>query len=164
MTNTTNNVKKVTKADNFNILRAIVLEVHPENEAELITFIDHELEMLANRNSRKTETKAQKENAVLLEKLTDALRSIGKAVTVTELMSANSEMNEYSNQKLSALLTKLVKSGAVVRTVEKKKAYYSIAEQQLVMVSPQFNWIKLNNIIIKYKFESCWGTSPIKEK
>ena len=35
-------------------------------------------------------------------------------------------MANYSNQKLSALLKQLVKENRVVKTVDKKKSYFSI--------------------------------------
>lgn len=47
-------------------------------------------------------------------------------VTITEMQKTD-ELSEYSNQKLSALLKKLVSAGEVVRTEEKKKAYFSLA-------------------------------------
>ena len=36
------------------------------------------------------------------------------------------DMANYSNQKLSALLRMLVKAGRVVKTVDKKKSYFSV--------------------------------------
>jgi hypothetical protein len=49
------------------------------------------------------------------------------AVTISELMKDN-RLADYSNQKLSALLKKLVAANEVVRTEDKKKAFFSIAE------------------------------------
>ena len=37
-------------------------------------------------------------------------------------------MSVFSNQKLSALLKKLVDAGRVIKTVDKKKSYFSVAE------------------------------------
>jgi len=36
-------------------------------------------------------------------------------------------MANYSNQKLSALLKQLVESNQVVKTVDKKKSYFTVA-------------------------------------
>ena len=47
-------------------------------------------------------------------------------VTSTELQELDSEMANYSNQKLSALLKQLVEENRVVKTVDKKKSYFSI--------------------------------------
>ena len=49
-------------------------------------------------------------------------------MTVTQLL-AESEFAGLSNQKVSALLTQLRKSGEVVRTIEKKVAFYSLADE-----------------------------------
>jgi DNA-binding transcriptional regulator GbsR (MarR family) len=63
-----------------------------------------------------------------MAKIKTALAEVGKAVTITELQNASATMAEYSNQKLSALLKKLVDAGEVVKTTEKKKSYFSLAE------------------------------------
>ena len=56
----------------------------------------------------------------------EALETVGKAVTITELQTEVAEMSEYSNQKLSAMLKKLVDCGRVTKTMDKKKSYFSI--------------------------------------
>ena len=43
-------------------------------------------------------------------------------------MKADERMAEYSNQKLSALLKKLVEAGKVTKVVDKKKSYFSLAD------------------------------------
>lgn len=55
------------------------------------------------------------------------LAKMENPVTVSEFISKSEEMSKYTNQKLSALLKKLVDSHEVVRIVEKKKAYFSLA-------------------------------------
>ena len=49
-------------------------------------------------------------------------------MTVTQLL-ATEELNGLSNPEVSALLTQLRDANKVVRTVEKKVAYYSINEE-----------------------------------
>jgi DNA-binding transcriptional regulator GbsR (MarR family) len=57
-----------------------------------------------------------------------ALGEMEKAVTISEFQSlSTAEVATLSNQKISALLKKLVESGKVVKTVEKKKSYFSVA-------------------------------------
>ena len=41
--------------------------------------------------------------------------------------TANDELAEFSNHKISALLTQLVNENKVVRTVDKKRAYFTVA-------------------------------------
>ena len=123
MENTQNTVK-VTKRERFEQIKALV-----SNNAELVAFIDHEIELLNKKNSRSGKpTKTQVENETIKNTILDILQTIGKPVTVTQLL-ANDELNGLSNQKVSALLAQLRKSDKVVRTVEKKVAFYSIKEE-----------------------------------
>ena len=61
--------------------------------------------------------------------IADALATCEKAVTVSELMKTSTfKDTDYSNQKLSAMLKKMVDNGTVTKTVEKKKSYFSLVE------------------------------------
>ena len=59
------------------------------------------------------------------EEVYEALKGLGKAVTVSELMEACPElMTKFgSNQKVASLLRSML-DGKVVRTEEKRKAYF----------------------------------------
>lgn len=119
---------KMTKKDWFATIRAMVEGSGNERENEILAFIDHEVELLEKKSSKSGQTKTQKENVEVVAKIENALREVGKAVTITELQTASEEMSAYSNQKLSALLKQMVSKGTVVRTEDKKKAYFSLAE------------------------------------
>lgn len=119
---------KMTKKDWFATIRAMVEGSGNEREDEILAFIDHEVELLEKKSSKSGQTKTQKENVEVVTKIENALREVGKAVTITELQTASEEMSAYSNQKLSALLKQMVSKGTVVRTEDKKKAYFSLAE------------------------------------
>ena len=115
--------KKLTKREVFSKMLE-VSEIASNNL--FVEFINHELELLDRKSSKSTETKTQIENKAIMETIKVALTEIGKPVTITELQDLNTEMAKYSNQKLSALLKKLVESNEVVKTVDKKKSYFSI--------------------------------------
>ena len=121
--------KKMTKKEWFAVLAEVVKASKMENKTDALAFINHEVELLEKKSAKSGQTKTQKENVKVMEKIKSALSEVGKAVTITELQAASAEMAEYSNQKLSALLKKLVESGEVVKTTEKKKSYFSLAEQ-----------------------------------
>ena len=128
MENTQNTVK-VTKRERFEQLMEIVKASEVENSAELVAFIEHEVELLTKKNSRSGKpTKTQVENETIKAQIVSVLESAGKPMTVTQLL-AKSELADLSNQKVSALLTQLRKTGIVVRTVEKKVAFYSLADE-----------------------------------
>lgn len=120
------NTKKITKRDNFNKLLTI-REV--AEDTQLVEFINHELELLDRKSASHSTAKTanQKANEEIKTKIVDALVQLGKS-TISELQAGSEEMAEYSNQKLSALLKQLVDSKQVVRTMEKKKAYFEVAE------------------------------------
>lgn len=113
---------KKTKKDLFLEVREVVA-----GNEELVAFVDHELELLNKKASTKS-TKVNEEQVALMEKIVNALNEIGRSVTISELQKENAEMAEYSNQKLSAMLKKLVDNKQVTKIVDKKKSYFMVAE------------------------------------
>ena len=113
---------KKTKRDLFLEVREVVA-----GNEELVAFVDHELELLDKKASAKS-TKVNDEQVALMEKIVNALNEIGRSVTISELQKENAEMAEYSNQKLSAMLKKLVDNKQVTKMVDKKKSYFMVAE------------------------------------
>ena len=120
--------EKMTKRDWFNEMIKVVEGSNYENKEGAVEFLSHEIELLERKSGKSGMTKTQKENVGIMEQIKIALGEVGKPVTISELMSANVVMGSYSNQKLSALIRQLVKAGEVVRTEDKKKAYFSLAE------------------------------------
>ena len=112
-----------TKREYFNELKAIV----SDNDA-LVAFIDHELELLDKKNSApKNPTAKQIEN----EKVKDyILAHLVKPMTISEMLKdfLADYPTELSNQRVSAIVKQLVEDNTIVRTVEKRKAYFSVAE------------------------------------
>ena len=117
-------IKKLTKKDYFKELKEIVTEI---GRTDLVDFIDHEVELLSKKSSKVAPTKTQVENENIKSVIVDTLKALDRPVIITELQSANPELATYSNQKISALLTQLVNAKIVIRTIDKKKAYFSIA-------------------------------------
>ena len=119
------NTKKLTKREHFNKLLTID-EV--KGNPELVKFIEHELELLAKKNSaEKKPTAVQVANegikAVILKTLTEN----GGLMTISEMQKVNAELGELSNQRISALVRQLKDDEKVVRVEEKRKAYFKIA-------------------------------------
>lgn len=121
-------VRKITKKERFEMIKEIVLNACVENEAEMIEFIDNEINLLNKKRASGAKTATQKENEVLVERLYEVLAEIGRPVTVSELQKENEEFGAMSNQKVSALMKKLKDAGRVNKIDDKKKAYFSIAE------------------------------------
>lgn len=113
---------KKTKKDLFLEIREVVA-----GNEELVAFVDHELELL-NKKAGTKSTKVNEEQVALMEKIVNALNEIGRGVTISELQKENAEMAEYSNQKLSAMLKKLVDNKQVTKIVDKKKSYFTTTQ------------------------------------
>ena len=124
MTNTSN--RKPTKRDRFNALLAIPAVA--EN-ADLVEFINHEIELLDKKNTAERKpTAKQVENAGFKSDILDwmedgvqyACADIAKGVPA--LVDAGISAN-----RVTAMLTQLVNDGKVVRTTDKRKSFYSLA-------------------------------------
>lgn len=112
---------KKTKREFFGELRAIVAD-----NAELVAFIDHEVELL-NKKAGNKSTKVNEEHTALMETIKNELARIDRAVTITELQKESETLADYSNQKLSAMLKKLVDNGEITKVVDKKKSFFKVA-------------------------------------
>ena len=112
--------KKPTKRDNFNeILRQY--DLTPEHRA----FIEHELELLDRKNSADKKPTAQQVANESIKADILAKMVPNQLYTATEIQKL---CGIESNQKTSALLTQLKNAGLVVKTEDKRKSYFSIAE------------------------------------
>ena len=119
--------KKITKKEMFKMVANVVENSEVANKTEMLDFIAHEIELLEKKNSKSGQTKTQKENEILVEQLFSALSEFNKPITISEFMKESThEVSTLSNQKLSALMKKLVDAKRVVKTIEKKKSYFSV--------------------------------------
>ena len=125
-------VKKATKKEMFgtlkNILFGIKLDIPENTKEDLIKFIDHEIDLLNKKASASGQTKTQAENEKIKVVIAEELTKLARAVTISELQKESTELENFSNQKLSALLKQMVESGTVTRVVDKKKTMFKIAE------------------------------------
>ena len=94
------------------------------------TFLEKRIEITKKKNANRGEnakpTKTQMENEGIKPVILSALETIGSPVSITNLIKGTAELADYSNQKISALLTQLLKENKVVRTEIKGKAHYSL--------------------------------------
>ena len=77
-------------------------------------------------SSKGKETATQKANADLKEKILAEMES-GKAYTISDMLKTLECCAELSNQKVSAIMKQLVESNLVVRTEDKRKAFFTKA-------------------------------------
>ena len=110
----------MTKKEMFNLIAT----VNADN-AEIVEFCNHQIDLLSAKSAKKTPTKTQKENEGIMDTIAEVLSTVEKA-TVSEVISADDRLAGFSNQKISALLRKMVSDGRVVKTIEGKKAYFAL--------------------------------------
>ena len=116
--------KKITKRDRFNALLSIPAV---QADAGLVDFINHELELLAKKNSAdKKPTAQQTANEAIKSAIVEAMEA-NRLYTVTEIQKSVDECADLSNQRVSALLRQLKDDGVIVRTEDERKAYFSLA-------------------------------------
>ena len=115
--------KKMTKAQMFAQIKAN----YPLTPAE-VEFIDHELELLAKKNSaEKKPTAQQVANAGVAEAIVAHMQAEPtRLFSITELIKEVPACADLTNQRVSALLRQLVEAGKVKRTEDKRKAYFSL--------------------------------------
>ena len=125
MVHTMTNSKKMTKRDYFNSL-LVIDEV--ANNPELVNFIEHELELLAKKNSaEKKPTAVQTANNGIKESILEGMED-GKKYTITDLIKEIDACAELTNQRVSALVRQMIEDGKVERIEEKRKAYFRKVE------------------------------------
>lgn len=110
--------KKLTKREMFEMIKKEL------RDPQQIEFINHELELLAKKNSGERKlTTTQKENLTIKADILTSMES-GKRYTITDMMKEFECCNGLSNQKVSRLVTQLKEDNLVERIEEKRKTYF----------------------------------------
>ena len=115
-----------------NVMNGVDTDIASSELSEAITKLSGMAEKLAEKRS--TPSKADKEKSAEHKAIADEIilvlsteETVTNGMTVSEMQKASDKLAEYSNQKISAILRKMVDSGTIVKTVDKKKSYFSIA-------------------------------------
>ena len=121
--------KKITKKEMF--LQVIALAQGEEISVsldEIMEFARHEIDLLNKKASSKSkkEKANDAENVRLSDLILEVLLDSEKALTISEIMAKNDDLGALSNQKVSALMKKLVDGGQVVKSVNKGRSYFSV--------------------------------------
>ena len=114
---------KVTKRE---VINAMLNEGFVQENANYKAYLENELTLLDRKSSNKKATKTQEENEGIKAVIESVLTSEG--ATVTEIQGRDAVLGNLSNQRVSALLRQLIEAGKVVKTTDKKKSYFALAE------------------------------------
>lgn len=114
----------MTKREAFAMIRELVID----NDA-LVAFVDHEVELLNKKNSApKAPTQKQVDNetykAMMIADMGDGKWTVGE---IQKDLFLGGHGIELTNQRVTALVTALKNDGKLVRTVEGRKAYFTVA-------------------------------------
>lgn len=111
----------MTKREAFNAIRELV-----SDNTELVAFVDHELELLANKAASKKPTKTQVENDNFKCEIIAYLTATTAMLTIKEIQAAIPSLAELTSQRVSRLLNDLVKAETLSKTYIKKVPYFAI--------------------------------------
>lgn len=112
--------KKITKKEMFAQIREVVAD-----NADMVAFIDHEIELLSKKSGSKKPTATQVANEGLKDVILKVLEG-SDGMTASEVLNADAEFDGMSNQKISALLRQLVLDGKVEKFSDKKKTLFKL--------------------------------------
>lgn len=130
-----NTNKKFTKRDKFNALLSLLSEMDATDVvvegltiADMSEFVEHEVELLNNKNAAKGEkkpTEKQKQNSVIGESVLEYLRESGESLTITQIIKAMPNLPEdMTNQRMTHIVTAMVNADTVEKVVEKRVSYF----------------------------------------
>ena len=115
------NAKK-TQRKYFEEMISIFEEMGKQEYAD---FCQSRIDVLDNKSKNKKPTKTQQENEALKEEIFNVLTNEG--ATVSEIIGKSDVFKGMNTQKLTPQLTKLVNEGRAVKTMDKKRALFSLA-------------------------------------
>lgn len=113
--------KKITKRETINAMLAE--EVIASNEV-YVNFLNHELELLDKKSANRKPTKNQEANVALKADIKAVLDGVEGGMVATDIVKALDA--DVTVQKISALLSQMVKAGEVVKTIDKRKSVFSL--------------------------------------
>ena len=118
-----------------NVMNGVDIDLASSELSEAVAKLSGMAEKLAEKRS--TPSKADKEKSAEHKAIADEIilvlsteETVTTGMTVSEMQKASDKLAEYSNQKISAILRKMVDNGTIVKTVDKKKSYFSIATDE----------------------------------
>lgn len=113
----------MTKKEMYNAILTVVAD-----NDEMVAFINHEIELLdrKSKSSRKP-TKTQLENEEFKADIVAFLTVADVPKTIKELQAEVGSIAELTNQRITHMLTDLVKAEVLKKEYVKKTPYYSVA-------------------------------------
>ena len=120
---------KKTVVEMFEEIKAL-----PGLTKEQVEFLEKRIEITKKKNASGSgenakPTKTQLENEGIKDTIVSVLTTT--PTTITDLIKSSADLAGYTNQKVSALLTQMLKERRVVRTEVKGKAHYALPTDEV---------------------------------
>ena len=124
----------MTKLTNVLALEMVLGMKEVQANVELVEKLTKMKEQFEKKNKssvgadgKKVLTAEQKKNEGLKETILEVLTRYEEPKQIKELIAENEELASYTGQKISALITQLVKAEKVVKVVDKKASKFQLA-------------------------------------
>lgn len=124
----------MTKLTNVLALEMVLGMKEVQANVELVEKLTKMKEQFEKKNKssvgadgKKVLTAEQKKNEILKETILEVLTRYEEPKQVKDLIAENEELSEYTGQKISALMTQLVKAEKVIKVIDKKASKFQIA-------------------------------------
>ena len=118
--------KKTTKREYYEIIKSKLAD-----NAEIVAFCDHEIELLDNRkkttDGEKKLTPKQKENLALVSTIVDNME-VDTIYSISDMQRKIEVCKELTNQKISSLIRQAMSDGTIERVEVKGKAFFKLAK------------------------------------
>jgi hypothetical protein len=124
---------RVTKAQRYNDIIALLNgedTKYGTSTSEAVEFINHEIGLLAKKNSSTGERKptaTQVENEGYKAEILTFLAEQTEGVTCTDILKSVPSLSNYQVQKVAALVRQLKDAGKVTSSKVKDKTYFALA-------------------------------------
>ncbi len=118
--------KKTTKREYYELIKSKLAD-----NAEIVAFCDHEIELLDNRkkttDGEKKLTPKQKENLALVATILDNME-VDTIYSISDMQRKIEVCKELTNQKISSLIRQAMADGTIERVEEKGRAFFRLAK------------------------------------
>ena len=124
----------MTKLTNVLALEMVLGMKEVQANVELVEKLTKMKEQFEKKNKssvgadgKKVLTAEQKKNEGLKETILEVLTRYEEPKQVKDLIAENEELSEYTGQKISALMTQLLRDEKVVKVIDKKASKFQLA-------------------------------------
>lgn len=114
------NTNKTTIAST---LRTIINTCADRLTADELAKVKTMLEQTEKKSANRKSKTATEQDAHICEVIASVLSDT--PMTATQVFTSHTELSALSTQKVNAMLSKMVEAGTAVRTVDKRKAYFT---------------------------------------